>query len=699
MKHTRWILALVMMLCLTALGGTACAMSFDEALEIASHSNDYRQFQVFKPVPEERVQEQIKKGLDADYQYADGLLTITITEDTDWQTALFNALSRDELYVGPRIISPTGEAMACKGDMFPGAPENVIVEILSYGEFQPRPFMGMAIYAGMYDKENGLFIPEESGEPYVCAYVWQDADGNLQFEYLAIDIQYENSDPFEIKLPQTLAADIVPMYDISDADRAKITATTDKGYLLLETADAGALSAQQVGVAVKMPAEAGDEAWTCKVNGNDAMMLEAGDYPSITRRSAHVYMLDLASETGTDECELKLEWYDESGALRSFSQLYVAAVNGDPKPWPCYEPDWQPIPKSRLTVETNDLPSGVGYTYDEQDGVIHFVIDPESLPENADYSKAEVKLFVAPPSAEYTHVAYNNSGAENFYGVSPWMAQDQVWTLQDSVSEYQASQEAYENHMFRVYHAHGSDLTVYTVNELTGQFAGGVVAVGWWKEGSDLSGAPDRIEYIAHIHDNCVRVLTSEPLDSEEELPEVITQPMIIIPDRAIHYGENIEFIAKFYPQNGENSLYYKLELLDASGTPVELKGRYNVFLPYPAGITEAEKETLYLEHLNGAHQNVENFSVTEGTLHLAPNGIWFQAEFFSPFVLSWEEAQPTATPVPTATPSPTAIPTPQPTAPSAPPKTGDDASIALWLMLMGASAICLAAMRKRTKA
>lgn len=699
MKHTRWILALVMMLCLTALCGTACAITLDEAIANASDSNDYTQFQVLKPVPEERIQKMALEGLAADYQYNDGLLTITVTDETDWLTMLFNGLNMDEMYIGAGVISPSGDSMNCAGDAYPGAPESAMVNMLGYGWFTPRSVCNISVFAGMYDKENSMFIPEESGDPYVCGYAWKDDNGDLQFEYLAIDIQYENSDPFEIKLPQTLAADIVPMYDISDADRAKITATTDKGYLLLETADAGALSAQQVGVAVKMPAEAGDEAWTCKVNGNDAMMLESGDYPSITRRSAHVYTLDLASETGTDERELKLEWYDESGALRSFSQLYVAAVNGDPKPWPCYEPDWQPVPKSRLNVEANDLPSGVGYTYDEQDGVIHFVIDPESLPENADYSKAEVKLFVAPPSAEYTHVAYNNSGAENFRGKRQWWAQDQVQILQDSVSEYQASQEAYENNMFRVYHAHSSDLTVYTVNEITGQFAGGVVAVGWWKEGSDLSAAPDRIEYIAHIHDNCVRVLTSEPLESEDELPEVITQPMIIIPDRAIHYGENIEFIAKFYPQNGENSLYYKLELLDADGTPVELKGRYNVFLPYPDGITEAEKETLYLEHLNGAHQNVENFSVTEGTLHLAANGIWFQAEFFSPFVLSWEEAQPTATPVPTATPAPTAIPTPQPTAPSAPPKTGDDASIALWLMLMGASAICLAAMRKRTKA
>lgn len=699
MKHTRWILVLVMMLCLTALCGTACAITLDEAIANASDSNDYTQFQVLKPVPEERVQKMVREGLDTDYQYANGLLTITVTEETDWLTALFNGLNMDEMYIGAGVISPNGESMNCAGDAYPGAPERAMVDMLGNGWFSPRSVCNITVFAGMYDKDNSMFIPEESGEPYVCGYAWKDDNGDLQFEYLAIDIQYENPDPFEIKLPQTIAADIVPMYDVSDADRAKITATTDKGYVLLETADAGALSAQQVGVAVQMPAEAGDEAWTCKVNGSDTMMLEPGDYPSITRRSAHVYMLDFATETGTDESELKLEWYDESGALRSFSQLYVAAVSGDPKPWPCYEPDWQPVPKSRLTVETNDLPSGVGYTYNEQDGLIHFVINPESLPENADYAAAEVKLFVAPPSAEYTHVAYNNSSAENFCGKRQWWADDQVWVLRDTVSEYQAAQEVYQNNTFRVYHAHSSDLTVYTVNEITGQFAGGVVAVGWWKEGSDLSGEPDLIEYIAHVHDNCVRVLTSEPLESEDELPEVITQPMIIIPDSAAHYGENIEFIAKFYPQNGENSLYYKLELLDASGTPVELKGKYNVFLPYPTGITEAEKETLYLEHMNGAHQNVENFSVTEGTLHLEDNGIWFQAEFFSPFVLSWEEVQPAATPVPTATPAPTAIPLPTPTAPAAPPKTGDDASIALWLILMGASVICMTAMRKRTKA
>ena len=497
MKQLKWFwVFLCFMVCLCSAAG---ALTYDEAYEQAAASGDPDSYAVVHPAAAERMVTGIFDGLSATYTHEGDELIISIdTEKTDWNRVIVKNYSpgSGEVYLYPGFASPTGESTPHRsfGFSIDGMnTEKYMIELLRrdyemYGTNSgPRCVNGIGL--GRYDESSGLFQPVKTERHgLICA--WGE-DGELQFEYLTITIRYTSTDPLTVKIPKVPASDIQVLFDMPEADRSQIAATVTNGNVHLQADSLSSLSQRGGGIAVAVPEEAGDEAWTCTGiswgNSWEVAMLEPGQY-GVTRRSAQVAHVSFGNDNSTHEDSITLEWHDETGAVRGYAQLYLSVVTGDPKPWPYYAAGWQPVPSSRMELSKNAFPAGVDAVYDGN-GLLTLSIDQDELPESANFGRAFYQVFVSPPDPGCTVMGRAQSSANDIFGAedAAWRMDEQLLRTRDEARAYQSSREVVGGNIFRTYHQQGSDLTVYMTSEMTGPFAGRVVLLSWWKEGDDPS--------------------------------------------------------------------------------------------------------------------------------------------------------------------------------------------------------------------
>lgn len=650
-SRIKWFL--ICMLCMVFACGCAHALTYEEAISQASDSGELADYLVTRPVPEERVYPGIPDGLAATWTYENNVLVITVdAEKTDWDQVIVKNYfpGAGLVYLYPGMKSPSGESMPHRSTGYSiggGNNEKYLLELMKRDYEQwgtnSSDVCTNGWELGRYDEESGLFQPSEKDLHGVFC-VWGE-DGELQPEYLVFSLQYTSTAPITIKLPKVPAADIYPLYNMPESDRERFVSTSANGSVYLETDSFSDLSQTHGGFAVAVPEEAGDAAWTCRIASSsfswDCVMMDPAQ-SGLPRRAAHVRDVYFDSNHITHEDNCTLEWRDETGAVRGYATLYISVIVGDPQPWPYHVAEWKPVPVSRMTLDKNHFPAGVDAVYDGN-GLLTLTIDHDQLPETANFGRAFYEVMVSPPTDSIGWVGNGQSSANNIFGVvqANDFKDQSLQRVRDTARDISLIGSAVGNHIFQTYHQQGSDLTVYMTSEMTGPYAGRVALISWWEDGKDPSvDDPYLTEYIVVRQENCVRVLRSTPLNSEEELPEVITQPVIIIPQGSLkNPNSSMEFTAMIYPQKGEKSRYYKLELVDEDGNPVDLeKGQYKVFLPFPDGISEEDKQNLELIHMTDAHVEIESMSINGGTLHLTDAGIWFQAKSFSPFMLKWGE-------------------------------------------------------------
>ena len=644
---------LLFWLCLVFGCSAAGALTYQEAYTQASDSDDAADYKVIQTVPKSRVHPDLPDELSAVWTYEGDELIITIDmEKTDWNSVIvkkYNA-GAGMVFISPGFASPTGSGMPHRSFGYSIGGENsekYMIELLRRENEHWGTNIGdlcqNGIEIGRYDEDSGLFQPVET-ERHGLLCAWGE-DGSLQIEYMAITIRYTDTQPITVRLPKVPAQDICALYDMPQSDLDQIALSVTTGTVHAEAHANTQFSQGWGSLAVLVPEEAGSEAWTCSLltSWGDVQSCEMqnADETGLSRRSACITTLYLDEYQSTREDNYTLEWRDESGTVRSYAQIYLTVSSGDPQPWPYYIADWSPVPASRMTLRKQHFPAGVDAVYDGS-GLLRLTIDEDALPDSANFGRAFYAITVDPPADGMAYAGINHSGGNNIIGHDhTGEKDDQILRTRDAAQAIDGSVELVSGNVFRTYHHLGSDMTVYMTAELTGTFAGGVALLSWWKEGDDpATDDPYLTEYIVTQQESCVRVFTSTPYDSEDDLPSVITQPVIIIPQGSLsNPNRSMEFVAHIYPQKGEKGRYYKLELLNPDGTPVDLqKGQYKVFLPFPDGITEEEKQDLELIHMTDAHVEIENFSINGGNLHLTDAGIWFQAKSFSPFMLKWGE-------------------------------------------------------------
>ena len=175
-------------------------------------------------------------------------------------------------------------------------------------------------------------------------------------------------------------------------------------------------------------------------------------------------------------------------------------------------------------------------------------------------------------------------------------------------------------------------------------------------------------------------VLTTTDVIPEGQLPDgTVVNPVLV----SSSYTD-WQLQTEYNIQSGNQAVQMNLTLLDEFGDEAQLeKGNNNVFyLPYPEGMSYESGATWTLRHyLNDEYTEYELLTVTA-----TENGLRFETDSLSPFVLLWDmPAQ--ETPIPDAT-----------EVPSTPdvPKTGDNTPLALCAALLALSLAAAAVLLRR---
>lgn len=247
------------------------ALTFDAAWEKASYGIGPDCFAVAKPVGKERIRPGFIEGLSASWSYENDELTILIdTEKTDWAKVLPQCYAADTgmAYLFPGFTSPTGASMPQHGFGFgldyseKELIGNLRREYQMYGPINSSTIFQHGMEIGLYDQLSRTFQPAVPGRlGLMCA--WGQDDG-VFFDYTIVNIFFTSTNPVSVPYPKVPASNIYALYDmLYEEDERQVVSTVKEGSVFL-TWDTNAQFHQLQGrIAVAMPQEAGDEAWTC----------------------------------------------------------------------------------------------------------------------------------------------------------------------------------------------------------------------------------------------------------------------------------------------------------------------------------------------------------------------------------------------------------------------------------------------------
>jgi len=612
-------------------------------------------YTTLKKAPASRIICELPKGLVADVTITDGAIDVLIdAEKTNWEMALAYGFqsSSGQVYLSRIIKQPDSTArQRCMGySVDYGNPEQRLIASLQndyqlYGANFGDAFQTYRI--ARYEESSGLLQPiEQADRPHGMITLWYDDNGNmLSGEYVLTTIRFTNLNALTVHLPKTAASSITPLAGESANDAALFSVRKENGFIRYEVTQNDRLEDYNVSTAIAAPQIDGKDTsrWTCYYKfGHDHQvypceMYDAGQF-GLNTRSA-ILQRPLYSYDHTQQETFTLEWRDEQGVTQQISQLTISTVCGAPAPWLAYAPGWQPVPKNRAFLAYVDpIEPGTSLTYSGETGIAHLHIDPEKLPESADYGSARYFIhFTAPEGA--TAYSYTGGNTDNGYGEYSYLFEKTSNLLSTRRRElYEEDSEGISLfsrtvHLFETYHQEGRDLTVFMSAAMPGEFAVEYCVINWYRDINDAE--PMLTEYVIFEMDDCIMQHISTPLESEDALPEKLTVPAIVIPND--NSAKEMQFVAELYPQESDNARYYELSLLDKNGKMARLPAHCKIYLPYPEGVTADNLEIKFsLRHLNSAHQTIETFSEENGRLHRSPEGLWFSPASLSPFILEW---------------------------------------------------------------
>lgn len=167
-------------------------------------------------------------------------------------------------------------------------------------------------------------------------------------------------------------------------------------------------------------------------------------------------------------------------------------------------------------------------------------------------------------------------------------------------------------------------------------------------------------------------VLATLPVPSEAAINGRVDRPIFVA------FGShNWKLQSKYDVQCGVRAYQVELTMLDENGAPVDFseQGDQVFYLPYPENMSYESGATWTLRHyLDDSYSSFEFLDVTA-----TENGLRFETDSLSPFVLLWDDADGASS--------------------SVPPKTGDDTPLALYAALLTLAAAAFVLLRRRASA
>ncbi|MBQ7868090.1 MAG: hypothetical protein IJ354_08085 [Clostridia bacterium] len=352
----------------------------------------------------------------------------------------------------------------------------------------------------------------------------------------------------------------------------------------------------------------------------------------------------------------------------------AALANGSIRPWllGIQNEKWGPVPADRLQTDVFGTNGNIVSKYHAQTGVLY-----HSYHGNPDKHVITDKTFT-------NVIIHPPKGAEawmEFYyeGISLTQKQDEVrhldkektlvniWdTIEKPKPEWLRNFDKgfpYYEWALPLFKRPGGEKC--TPLQQAAQGRGNLYLTAWYTAGGELL----RVDWVVETSDTFsvprhdIQAAGFPTYASESDLPDVITQPSLINPPSP----ENVQFrlMLYYYPSYRGNTDFAELLLMDPDNNIIpNFDQPVVIYWPYPEGLDEHSPVHYQLKHY------LDNTRTEFEMLHVTPTqkGLRIVTNSFSPFELTWNE-----------------IP--------APPGTGDDTRLLLWLalcLLSGAAAAWL---------
>ena len=198
---------------------------------------------------------------------------------------------------------------------------------------------------------------------------------------------------------------------------------------------------------------------------------------------------------------------------------------------------------------------------------------------------------------------------------------------------------------------------VYLQEGITARYGGYVRVISWYD--SENAQTPRLIEYLSITHDEFSEKVRNAVKKNEQDIDEPVAEVTGVSQN-------NWQLIVQHDPQSGERAIHYDLHMEDERGVSYKLDGDTAFYVPYPDGLSYADKDVTYQMY----HYSEDYQSYVVVQLEPTPYGLRFVEDNLSPFVLMWDEKAAAPTPVPTQQPETNL------------PKTGDNTHIE-WLIAL----------------
>lgn len=580
-----------------------------------------------------------------------GKISIRVDDDnTNWTEVLMKAASRDGLGVSLTIAAPDGAVAGVRENF--ASDDGETLDAIARGmapewfDYAPEPLAGNSVDGSAMFAEirfgQTTYVEPVAASGAGTVICWENAGGQRQYEYVQWEIIHSNAGLREAPMP---ALTKKMLSSVSAALPAGVTAEIEMGGVTCTVEDFSAIT--NLPIVINAPAGA-TEAVVYSINGEESVPVNGGKVQLTITANSHPTFRNQIAPAQLDYTVAFVSGDGPDAKLHDFGLVTVWLLSKEKAPYPYYNQQGaKPVANDRLTIWQGNHQVNNKIVYQERYGNAHLTKAGLNFSAN---NSGNIRMEVTAPAWAVAY-AVSESGGDFIYQTN--------WGLNISDEKQRIaggeSITVYNRPLFKTVRA-GRAL-VYLQEGITARYGGYVRVISWYD--SENAQTPRLIEYLSITHDEFSEKVRNAVKKNEQDIDEPVAEVTGVSQN-------NWQLIVQHDPQSGERAIHYDLHMEDERGVSYKLDGDTAFYVPYPDGLSYADKDVTYQMY----HYSEDYQSYVVVQLEPTPYGLRFVEDNLSPFVLMWDEKAAAPTPVPTQQPETNL------------PKTGDNTHIE-WLIAL----------------
>ena len=558
----------------------------------------------------------------------DGPITVTLKIDEAWAKKYIKYGDSGVILMPMFLVLPEGT----KGYASMDTSGDITTELISqFAAFEyknidnPIQFVFLEVASISRDGNMAMVTPREMNNK-TTLFEYKDAADNEHFHYYSISIVQKNKEAVRF-IDESIPLENRLLYNTGNNENIKDHAYENGEVVYYYDGTNAPLADEYVTTGLKAP----EGAESCKIGVNSVDINKDG-YISV-KTPISKYFYDAAMYD-------PISWFDDGGNLIHSDRLVVKLLPRYQGLW--MESNWAPADSGRLKYRTEETAGWLRgnmtlengrYLFDIQDDSWQNM-DMEALCDGGDTSRYfeltapagaasfKVQTWTAPLYDSYLATA----NTKRFNEMKPIPLNGDVTGKEFAInSSKNGIQFVLGSPLLRKTALKDSGVTIYTVNKHLAGY-GSTLVVQWYDKDGNLiriNGKDGEFVYLV-----------------SKDYP-----------------GYQDDFCEKIEMSIAGNTVRIPLHKVDDSNRRVlDIKcygaGEATVTFPYPPGINQsnaASAQIVIRHYVNDDPEKYVTYSIENGNLKALPEGLQFETDSFSPFVLSWKKAtdEPPADPAP----------------------------------------------------